>query len=1090
MVTFLILASLAASLATPTVLPKFRLAIERSLSAGGLPLSLGTNRVGLNLFHSRNSTDEGKSVPRFAFFNSWDDNGFYSLRLNVNKFDVLLPEWLQINATSNELMSSRARQEAESRLWIQKNAHHLQIMPVVNNYNPASDGWDSKGIESILSDAGRRQTYVSAIAERLAAKRDAGVVIDFKELSDTSIEPYLLFLSELKGRLSKEGRKTLVTLPAYEDRFDYWQLSEAVDHVILLAYDQHWDGGDAGPLSAQGWFESFLDRVFEANTGTKFIIAIGSYAVDWAENGGARSITVAEAWDLLDDSNSTHSFDEDSLNSTFGYQSSGKNKHRVWMLDGITTYNQVAAALAMKPGGLALWRLGTEDPTVWASFARQRVAEEAILSDLQQIEPTGGIVHKGEGEVLTVKDRQTVGRRELQFNRNFNLITSQTVLERPRSLSLHRWGHNKDKKLALTFDDGPSRAYTAQILDILREKDVKATFFVVGANASMEPTLLERIYNDGHDIGNHTFTHPNLRLVGPTLLDLELNATQRVLEAKLGIGTHLFRPPFNKDSEPVNKDEAAALLAAARLGYMTIGLKIDPLDWARPGADKIVERTVSYARAREGNIVLLHDGGGDRQQTVDALPAIIDQLRGEGFHFVTVHELLDMKRDEVMPSIKSGGAYEASVNNLGFTMLSTGSNMLSALFVISISLGIGRLFLVSVGAIAQQRRNKLRITNDWQPEKVAILVPAYNEEKVIAQSISSLIDSVDPSVEIIIIDDGSADRTADVAEATIVGRANARVIRKINGGKASALNTALQETDADVVVAIDADTRLEKGAVFWLTRHFSDPTVGAVAGTVDVGNSRNLITKFQELEYTISQNLDRRAFETVHAISVVPGAIGAWRREALLSVGGYGEDTLAEDADVTIKLQRAGWTVLTEPRAIAVTEAPATVRLFLRQRFRWMFGTLQVAWKNLDCIRYRGARGIKFLTLPNILLFQFFFALAAPVIDMLLIASLIADGHFYIQGQAAGLSGRTTTLVTYWAIWQLLELMVGLLAYKIDGRRPPLYLFPMLVLQRFCYRQLIYYVALKSLAAAIRGRLVGWDKLPRAGLQNPAQSKI
>ena len=1077
-----ILTILALSLATPASLPQLRLAVERTISSGGLPLSLGTNSVGLNLFNLRNSSENERKVQRFAFYNTWDDNSFYSLRANAEKFEVLLPEWLHVTNPDAVLTGSEERKEAETRLWIQKNAAHLQIMPVVNNYNPKEGRWDGQIVEGILSDNAHRQALVTQIFDRIEKKDDKGVVIDFKELTDNSVGPLMIFLSEINKRLTAAGRLTIVTAPAYDPRIDFWKLSKVADQVILLGYDQHWEGGGPGPLSAQGWFETFLDRVFRTNSGTKFIIAVGSYAMDWSQGNEARRISVTEAWDLVDDAKSTYVFDSTSLNATFGYRSGEQEDRRVWVLDGVTGYNQIAAALAMRPGGLALWRLGTEDPTIWSTFASGRIAEPAVLPELHTIEPTGGIVHKGEGEVLSVTERHATGKRTTTFDPKYNLITSQALIERPRSLSLNRWGYNKNKLLALTFDDGPSPAFTEKILNILREKKVKATFFVVGANSALEPDILRRIYRDGHDIGNHTFTHPNLRMVGPTILDLELNATQRVLEAKLGVGTRLFRPPFNKDSEPVNKDEARTLLTAAKLGYITIGLKIDPLDWARPGVSEIVERTVTNAEQRLGNVILLHDGGGDRQQTVEALPMIIDRLTSKGYRFVPIHELLGLTRDEVMPALGNTAAYDVSVNSAGLTLLSTGSSVMSALFLASIVLGVGRLLIVSAGAVWQQQRAKSRSLLRADATRVAILVPAHNEEKVIAQSIQSLKALNYPRFEIIIIDDGSADRTADVAEEALLDFPGGKVLRKPNGGKASALNLALTQTDADVIVAIDADTQLDPDALTWLIRHFSDPNVGAVAGSVEVGNPDCLITRFQAIEYTVSQNLDRRAFETMRGIIVVPGAIGAWRREAVLNVGGYDQDTLAEDADLTIKLQRAGWTVLTEPRAIARTEAPDTVRLFLRQRFRWMFGMLQVAWKHLDAFRKPGGPGIKYLVLPNILLFQFFFSLIAPVVDLLLVATLVADASYYLQGQIDGMSARTETLLTYWLLWQLLEIAVAVLAYLLDGRRVPLHLVPMLLAQRFYYRQLLNFVAFKSLAAAIRGSLVGWDKLPRKGL--------
>lgn len=1079
-VTVAVLACLAVSLATPAVLPKLTMAIGRTLSHSLPSLSFTSLSPALDLEHLRSSDAEGRQVPRLAFYNSWDENGFFSLRTNSGLLDGLLPEWLHTSGADGAISRDDSRKESETRLWLQKNARHLRIMPVINNYDLVQGDWDGAAIDAMLASDSARQTLTENISAYLAEKRDHGVVVDFKKMSDGSIAAFIDFLAELKAALLPAGRKVLVVAPAYEKRWNLWKLSSAADQVILLAYDQHWEGGSAGPLGAQGWFEAQLDRAFATNSGNKFIVAIGSYAVDWNHDGSARRISVPEAWDILEESKSALHFEGQSLNPTFGYMS-GSEGRQVWFLDGVTGYNQVAAALAMKPGGLALWRLGTEDPTMWSSFARGKIAEEGVLEDIKSLQPSGAILHKGEGEVLSVSDRHSAGRRTIEFQKEFNLIVSQKVIELPKSLSLHRWGHNSGKLLALTFDDGPSRPFTPRILDILKDKGVKATFFVVGANAALESRLLKRIYAEGHDIGNHTFTHPNLSSVGPTLLDLELNATQRILEAKIGVGTRLFRPPFNKDSEPEGRNEARTLINSAALGYITIGLKIDPLDWARPGVEEIIARTVSYADARRGSVILLHDGGGDRTQTVDALPEIIDRLHARGFRFVTVHELLGLKREEVMPPIHTSTTYTVSLNNAGFTILSTSTNLVGVLFFVSILLGMGRLLLVSAGAIVQQRRVRSRQALTWAPQSLAVIVPAYNEEKCIVDSVHALLAMDGFAPDILVVDDGSTDDTYNVAKAAFIDEPRVKVFTKENGGKASALNLGLQLTEAEIIVAIDADTRLDRDAITWMVRHFGDPKVGAVAGCVEVANQARLITRFQALEYVISQNLDRRAFEVVNGIIVVPGAIGAWRRQAVLDVGAYEEDTLAEDADLTLKLERAGWRILTEPKAFARTEAPQTTRLFLRQRFRWMFGMLQVAWKHREVIRQRGVGGVKYLTLPNIVFFQFFFALVAPVVDVLLVASLALDLMHYLQHDVTGLSPRTKSLAFYWAIWQVLEFGVAMLAFRLDGRRIPWSLLPLLILQRFCYRQLIYYVAIKSFAAAIRGSLIGWDKLPRQG---------
>jgi cellulose synthase/poly-beta-1,6-N-acetylglucosamine synthase-like glycosyltransferase len=366
----------------------------------------------------------------------------------------------------------------------------------------------------------------------------------------------------------------------------------------------------------------------------------------------------------------------------------------------------------------------------------------------------------------------------------------------------------------------------------------------------------------------------------------------------------------------------------------------------------------------------------------------------------------------------------------------------------------------------------------WTPRSIAVLVPGYNEEKVICKTVQSLLGStIADRLEIIVIDDGSTDRTTEIVAETFADRANVRVFKKANGGKSAALNYGITKTEADVIVAIDADTMLEPEAIELLVRHFHDERLGAVAGNAVVGNQCNMITRMQALEYVTSQNLERRALEIVNAISVVPGAIGAWRKTALTEAGGYGHDTLAEDADLTIELERLGWQVIYEPRARALTEAPETLAAFLKQRFRWMFGTLQVAYKNL--VRVRGLPApIALITIPNAFVFSFAFTLLAPIIDAMLLVSIF---NMLFGDAGAEQFDSLNRIAVYWLLFQAVDLMVAFLAIRMDCDRSNFALLPWILVQRFTYRQLLYWVAFRALLAAVKGQFVGWGKLIRTG---------
>src|SRR5258706_8779804 len=359
---------------------------------------------------------------------------------------------------------------------------------------------------------------------------------------------------------------------------------------------------------------------------------------------------------------------------------------------------------------------------------------------------------------------------------------------------------------------------------------------------------------------------------------------------------------------------------------------------------------------------------------------------------------------------------------------------------------------------------------------VAVIVPAFNEEKVICKTIASVLASARKDFEVLVVDDGSTDLTAQVAREAYASDPSVKVFVKANGGKLAAANFAVSQTDAEVVICIDADTILAVKAIPLLVRHFSDPKVGAVAGTAIVGNSVNLLTRFQAIEYVIGQYLDRRAFALFNATGIVPGAIGAWRREALLGVGGYAGDTLAEDADAKFAVTRAGWKVIYEPEAEARTEAPDTLRAFLKQRHRWMFGMLQVVYKHAGAL-VRGPRGLRFITIPNVLIFQFGFSFLIPILDVVAIADILIKIKNCLGPEEAEVTAGNFVFIKWGMLFQALDIAAMASALKVANAGRRWTLIPMLLLQPFLYCSLIYWTAAISLIGTLKGRSFGWRKL-------------
>jgi cellulose synthase/poly-beta-1,6-N-acetylglucosamine synthase-like glycosyltransferase len=290
----------------------------------------------------------------------------------------------------------------------------------------------------------------------------------------------------------------------------------------------------------------------------------------------------------------------------------------------------------------------------------------------------------------------------------------------------------------------------------------------------------------------------------------------------------------------------------------------------------------------------------------------------------------------------------------------------------------------------------------------------------------------------------------------------------------------LLAASGEIVIALDADTQFEPGTIARLACWFADPRIGAVAGDARVGNRVNLVTRWQAIEYITAQNLERRALAGFDAMTVVPGAVGAWRRAALDAVGGYPEDTLAEDQDLTIAIQRAGWRVTYDPQAVAWTEAPESFRALAKQRFRWAFGTLQCLWKHRAILRTRKPSGLALIGMPQAWLFQIVFAAISPLIDLALIISMVATLLRVSQHGWAQTSGDVGSMALYWLAFTTVDIVCGWIGYRLDrrGTRFPALL---LVAQRLVYRQIMYGVVLRAIAAAIGGWTVGWGKLERSG---------
>jgi cellulose synthase/poly-beta-1,6-N-acetylglucosamine synthase-like glycosyltransferase/peptidoglycan/xylan/chitin deacetylase (PgdA/CDA1 family)/spore germination protein YaaH len=1029
--------------------------------------------------HPRAPSTGGPARPlSVGFYVSWDETSRESLADHVGELDVVSPQWIQLNGAAGQVDITS---DPEARALIAAAKKPPSILPGVIN---ARNGvWNGAEADALIASPKAQAALVQTLVDAAAKHGFAGYVFDLENLSPASVQAYPAFIGRVRAALKPLGREVWVTAP-FDEGWPLKRLQASADAVVLMAYDEHYGTGDAGPPAGEDWFETWIAKDMAQLDPDRVIVALGAYGYDWTlpdatQKGSSEAVTFMEAVQTAHDSNARPQIDEASLNPTYGYEDEHGRKHSVWFLDAATVYNQVRVADDFRPLGYAIWRMGGEDQQVWKLLRHDYGA--ASPQGLEALRPGQDVDFDGAGEVLRVENTPTPGHRRIEIDPDNRLISGELYDVLPTSYVVQRYGWHPGW-VALTFDDGPDSRWTPQILDILKAKHAPATFFIIGKNASRFPGLVSREVREGHDVGSHTWTHPNIGEIPAAQTVVELNATQRLFETITGRSMRLFRPPYFGDAEPSTAREVAPLLAAQHQGYLSVGLRIDPDDWKKPDPDHIVATTLARLQDtnRPGQVVLLHDSGGDRSHTVEALPRLIDEIRARGYRLVSVGDLAGMTPAQAMPPT-SRSDLELMLDRFGFGFFHSAEVILQALFIAAIVLGVARLLFLAVLALVHRARIESRtppMPDAAAGPTVSVLIPCFNEEKVIVASVRRILASDWPNLEILVLDDGSSDRTSLVVAEAFGDEPRVRLRRFENGGKARALNRGLAECRGEILVALDADTLFPPDTIPKLVRWFGDPRVGAVAGNAIVGNRRNLITRWQALEYVTAQNLERRALAALGAVTVVPGAVGAWRRSALEALGGYPSDTLAEDQDLTIAVQRAGWRVEFDPEARAYTEAPESIGGLLKQRFRWSFGTLQCLWKHRAALFDRRRPVLGFVALPQIWLFQILLTAVAPLVDLAIVWSALGAVYSFVFHPVEWSPDDLVRPLFYWAAFIFLDLSAGTLGMALERRAPWGDLVWMPV-QRFGYRQLMYYVVVKSIDAALHGVRVGWGKLER-----------
>ncbi len=1046
----------------------FRKVIQKQWAKGK---GIGQNNQVLDLSNSDYFSDS--LGIRAAFYVAWDPQSFFSLRKNISKLNLVLPEWFFIDPNADTLFTN-----IDQRAFDIINKSGIEVMPMLSkSYNAKFNG---AALHRILNNPAKTTRLINDVIKFLTIYNLTGINVDFEEMQENKNEVLTQFQKKLYTALHEQGFLVSQNVSPFNEDYNYTELAKYNDYLFLMAYDQHSESTKPGPVCSQKWIEEAVDKLASKVPPAKIVLNLAAYGYDWQKNGKTIPVSYQEALTTAKESEGLIDFDNDTYNLNFKYYDSKDIIHEVHFTDAATNFNSIRFATEYGLAGTAVWRLGSEDNRLW-DFYHLPMTKDALqkfdfkeFSSVQSISTPDFI---GEGEVLDLLSTPTDGHITPEVNREEMLISEETYDSLPSAYVVRKFGKRTDKKLVLTYDDGPDPLYTKQILDTLAYYHIHAAFFLVGIEAENNIPLVKRIFKEGHEIGNHTFTHPNMAEVSKSRALVEIDATRLLIECLIGRSTIMFRAPYNADSDPEKAEEMIPVALSRTRNYITIGESIDPEDWLQGevpnfNADTIFNRVVNIynyhlSNDDSANIILLHDAGGNRKATVEATGKIIRYFQGKGYQFITVAELLHKKPEDMMPVVDSGMEY--NLLRFNYFVAESGyllGHFLYALFIVFLILGAVRILVLGFFAFKQKRKEILLENMVLEnPPAVSIIVPAFNEEVNAVSSLQNLLRCDYPLFDIIFVDDGSSDKTFEIVKAAFENHPKIKIFTKPNGGKASALNYGIAKTAADYVVCIDADTKLLPDAVSKLMKNFAYPKVGAVAGSVKVGNEINMLTRWQSIEYTTSQNFDRKGFAYPNAITVIPGAIGAFKKEALMLAGGFTTDTLAEDCDITIRILRIGYVIANEPKAMAYTEAPETLKQFFKQRFRWTFGVMQTFWKHKDALFVNKYKGLGWIALPDILLFKYIIPLFSPIGDFFMFFGLFTDSRGKIG--------------IYYLIFLLIDSLIAGLAFAFEKEKA--WKLFWLIPQRLIYRWLMMIVLFRSYRRAIKGELQSWGVLKRTG---------
>jgi peptidoglycan-N-acetylglucosamine deacetylase len=924
-------------------------------------------------------------------------------------------------------------------------------------------------LATLLSPGPELDRLVADMTMLLASERQASLCINLEAHPTLAPEVLRHVLTRLKSATEGRGRRPAALCLIAGPEAGFWRDPDLVTLLDLAVVKGFREA--ASPLIAPAppdWFEAAMTELRIAIPGPKLVVALGSFGERW-QSGQSRGtrISYAETHTLAEEFGASPQFDPAAGATRLQFLDASRQVNSLWLLDAATVFNQLAALSWDQ--SVVIWPLGYEDPAIWSLLQPDRQARPPHLLLQEPINLSSQVLTKAGGPALAAIQPAVEGQRWLRMDASGARIEAQGHDRLPLPHRVQLQGGGVAGGIMLAFDGLPSSVDVDHFITTLATTGAKAAFFVDLPALLQRGAAAQKLSMAGHVLGLRVLpplpNRPESQLAGR----MQMNAVQLYLTRHFGKPARLVLlrpgagpPHYSSDAFAAETDLLGRGLISVRSSFDAPFGPIDPTSF--------VDRILREGDPGQTQVITLdlRESGPDLAL---ALPGFLARLAADGFQFVALDE-----------ATLSGSAAPASItlpvsqigDGFAFGLLAFFLNGVTVLFFVM--LVISAIFSVIYITLSLLRRPNGAIDPDFTPP-VSVVIPAFNEEKVIAACLASVLRSDYPNFQVYIVDDGSTDHTSDVIRSMVAEHPRVHLLQEENAGKWHAANYALSQITTPIFIAADADSIFLPDTIRWLVQPFKDEKVGAVAGLVEVGNRVNILSDFQHQEYMVTQNVLRRAHEFFDGILVVPGAVGAWRTRAVQLGGGFSGETITEDADLTVAVHRAGYRVRFEERARSITEAPVTVRAFMRQRLRWQLGMLQVSWKHRRVIT--SGLPIGFSVVDSIWFGPVSLLLA--ILDDILLVTVVGTALYSIVLREALPGGVLPILLfTSYFIMTGIEVLRTLTAFWFERRFEwkTLLLIPLL---RFGYRQLLYLTAIRGLFRALTGHPTGWYKIDRTG---------